>query len=84
MFQFAYSYFYTVIFMFHLPYMNVYFNLPILKIIHIYIYIYKLKIKVDIHVGKVKHKNNCNFYLLYLTRNSSIRLIAIKLHWYVL
>ena len=25
-------------------------------------------IKVDIHVGKVKHKNNCNFYLLYLTQ----------------
>ena len=36
MFQFAYSYFYTVIFMFHLPYMDVYFNLPISKIIHIY------------------------------------------------
>ena len=39
MFQFAYSYFYTVIFMFHLPYMDVYFNLPISKIIHIYIQI---------------------------------------------
>ena len=39
---------------------------------------------VDIHMGKVKHKNNCNFYLLYLTRTSSVRLIAIKLHWYVL
>ena len=43
-----------------------------------------MEIKVDIHVGKGKHKNNYNFYLLYLTRNSSDRLIAIKLHWYVL
>ena len=43
MFQFAYSYFYTVIFIFHLPYMDVYFNLPISKIIHIYIY----KLKTD-------------------------------------
>ena len=41
-------------------------------------------IKIDIHVGKVKHNNNCNFYLLYLTRTSSVRLIAIKLHSYVL
>ena len=32
--------FYTVIFMFHLPYMDVFFNLPISKIIYIYIYIY--------------------------------------------
>ena len=39
MFQIAYSYFYTVIFMFHLPYMDVYFNLQISKIIHIYIQI---------------------------------------------
>ena len=41
------------------------------------------EIKVDIHVGKVfkvKHKNNWNFYLLYLPRTSSVRLIAIKLH----
>ena len=82
--------------MFHLPYMDVYFNLPISKIILIYIqiedwflYVYvdnfwDWLIKVDIHVGKVKHKNNCNFYLLYLTRTSSVRLIEIKLHWYVL
>ena len=28
------------------------------------------EIKVDIHVGKVKHENNCKFYLLYLTRTS--------------
>ena len=33
------TYFYTVIFMFHLSYMVVYFNLPISKIIHIYIQI---------------------------------------------
>ena len=37
-------------------------------------------LKVDIHVGKVKHKNNCNFYLLYLTRTSSVKLIAMNLH----
>ena len=23
-------------------------------------------------VGKVKHKNNCNFYSLYVTRTSSV------------
>ena len=79
----------------HLPYMDVYFNLPISKTIHIYIQIkdwflyvdnfWTWEIKVDIHVGKIKHKNNCDFYLLYLTRStSSVRLIAIKLHWYVL
>ena len=40
MFQFAHNSFYTVIFMFHLPYIDVYFNLPISKIIHmVYIYI---------------------------------------------
>ena len=39
MLQFAYSDFYTVIFMFHLPYMDVYFNLPISKNFHIYIQI---------------------------------------------
>ena len=135
------TYFCTVIFMFHLPYMDVYFNLPISKIIHIYIYtnkrliyegncqdsrtrgswwkIFKIlstmslvstilaitfiirlhcgqhirlifymymwiifeigRLKYSyIHVGKVKHKND--FYLLYLTRTSSVRLIAIKLH----
>ena len=33
------THFYTVIFMFHLSYMDVYFNLPISKIIHIYIQI---------------------------------------------
>ena len=86
-------------FMFHLPYIDVYFNLPISKIIHIYIYTFRRLIPymymwkifeigrlkyVDIHVGKVKHKNNYNFYLLYLNRTSSVRLIAIKLHWYVL
>ena len=39
MFQFDCNYFYTVIFMFHLPYMDVFFNLPISKIMHIYIQI---------------------------------------------
>ena len=39
MFQFAYSDFYTVIFMLHLPYMDVYFNLPISKIFLIYVQI---------------------------------------------
>ena len=38
MFQFAYSYFYVVICMLYPPYMDVYFNLPISKIINIYIY----------------------------------------------
>ena len=35
--------FYTVIFMFHFPYMDVYFKLPISKIIHIATYIYTIK-----------------------------------------
>ena len=39
-----------------------------------------LRKALNIPVGKVKHKNNCNFYLLYLTRTSSVKLIAIKLH----
>ena len=30
------TYLYTVIFIFHLPYMDVYLNLPISKIVHIY------------------------------------------------
>ena len=57
--------------MFHLAYMDVYFNLPVSKnkytnkrLIFLYVYVdnfWDWYIKVDIHVGKVKHKNNCNF-----------------------
>jgi hypothetical protein len=52
-----------VIFMFHLPYMDVYLNLYIKNQSYICIYMWilfeigRLKIKVDIYVGKVKHKN---------------------------
>ena len=52
-------------------------------IFHMYMWIIfeiGIAIKEDIHEGKVKHKNNCKFYLLYLTRISSVRLIAIMLH----
>ena len=59
--------------MFYLPFMDVYFNLSISKIIYkknrlLFVYIYvkwiifeigRLKYLV-IHVEKVKHKNNCN------------------------
>ena len=75
MFQFAYSYFYTVIFfLYHLPYMDLYFNLPISKFINAYIYTNK-----DLFLFYW-----FLFYLLYLTRTTSVRLIEIKLHWYVL
>ena len=65
MFQFAYSYFYTVIFMFHHPYMDVYFNLPILKN---YPYAYKksvfyLYIYVDNFFGKTHSKAHIINYM---------------------
>ena len=44
------TYFYTVIFMFYLAYMDVFFNLPISKIIHIAIYIYIYKYKINFYM----------------------------------